>query len=801
MFKRKLLKELDYIQNEVKYATKYKKGANFEIRIKDYAGYIENNIKFVKSRVNRKQDSFVDTFLDKEVYTKLGSIVLLNDDLFNRVFEFYKLDDENNYDFYKLFVLQLLDDISYRVFNYPRLEKCINVVFEKFDFSNENIDKYMPALANDYMSMINGKIINYQDYNNEFCEDKASKLVEIIKRYNDYKIDKENQAIKAEQERIQKELDEYKKKKYSIDATIVVNRKGKTYPPCVKKEYDYVLRGFRRMNKYRSDDEIYSDANALPGEALITDIVVNSNPFAVLAYLRRVIDGEPFNPNLLENINFVLNEVNLKTTRFMLGVKGENSYVTVICKYLMIYFGIGQEANKEKAEQYLMISCKAFYTNVTNVYYLERLLGKKYLCLLLNYPENVDVYGDYKNFFMMNEIKNMTFKAAKKYLTIKRSELSDEEICKQIDTVYIDKKLHDALCDEFKDIYVPYHEAIIKKQQEEARAKEEARLKEIEEKNRQKELLKEQLEKVKEKANKINVNVKEYSKEEIEELKEKTDDAKAMWDVAEYYFKMKSSDRMKFVTAHKYYVLSGNLGASSGHVNAAISYFNASNDLKGDHRKNLIEEAISLLVKYAETNDYCVYYYFMSYFRTNRLGDSLYCKKLLDIYKEKYGEDKEIYILIKAASYAYARRFKEAIELYNKIKYKITNTFFIESFTSLLAEAFLKEYREKNNRLMNAINAHKDAPFHKDVIDASFSSNPYKETGKLIFELYQWALNFNCKKIMLDAIDYSAEGNIIFNKDRAYAYQLIKSLNGNYYDRYEHFENLFNTLKQEFEGK
>ena len=102
---------------------------------------------------------------------------------------------------------------------------------------------------------------------------------------------------------------------------------------------------------------------------------------------------------------------------------------------------------------------------------------------------------------------------------------------------------------------------------------------------------------------------------------------------------------------------------------------------------------------------------------------------------------------------------------------------------------------------MNAINAHKDAPFHKDVIDASFSSNPYKETGKLIFELYQWALNFNCKKIMLDAIDYSAEGNIIFNKDRAYAYQLIKSLNGNYYDRYEHFENLFNTLKQEFEGK
>ena len=30
-----------------------------------------------------------------------------------------------------------------------------------------------------------------------------------------------------------------------------------------------------------------------------------------------------------------------------------------------------------------------------------------------------------------------------------------------------------------------------------------------------------------------------YSKEEIEELKEKTDDAKAMWDVAEYYFNMK----------------------------------------------------------------------------------------------------------------------------------------------------------------------------------------------------------------------------------------------------------------------
>ena len=71
---------------------------------------------------------------------------------------------------------------------------------------------------------------------------------------------------------------------------------------------------------------------------------------------------------------------------------------------------------------------------------------------------------------------------------------------------------------------------------------------------------------------------------------------------------------------------------------------------------------------------------------------------------------------------------------------------------------------------------------HKEILEVLNSGHWYNDVSKTLYDF-----------------------NSIVSSDLIIVPKFVKSLNqtlnGNYYDRYEHFENLFNTLKQEFEGK
>ena len=162
----------------------------------------------------------------------------------------------------------------------------------------------------------------------------------------------------------------------------------------------------------------------------------------------------------------------------------------------------------------------------------------------------------------------------------------------------------------------------------------------------------------------------------------------------------------------------------------------------------------------------------------------------------KYSEGKVE--IINAAYLLYNGNYLAAIKKYKEIYLNISNINYIESFVTNLYRSFLRKYntiRDDYNKLS------KEKESKGIFIDielarasAALTNSNYAEVRKEIIDLIEWACNFECIKVKIDLIRYYYNGNYLFAQDKKKAYELLKSLNGNYGDEKEKFEKMFEEL-------
>ena len=197
---------------------------------------------------------------------------------------------------------------------------------------------------------------------------------------------------------------------------------------------------------------------------------------------------------------------------------------------------------------------------------------------------------------------------------------------------------------------------------------------------------------------------------------------------------------------------------------------------------------------------YCAYYYLIAYYLTNKPLDHKFAEEILKQYTDESKYIKGINTLIKASFYLYNKDYQKAIDTYKEIYLDITNKFYIDAFVSHLYSSFLNDYTSKKNtyKKLSIEKERKGIIIDFELANASalLADSNYVNIKKDMLHLIDWAIQLDCSKIKRDMIDYYYDGNYLIEKDKSKAFELLKSLNGNYADRKERFDKIFKELNQ-----
>lgn len=803
MLNSKIKKQLEYIASLADTCNKNKRiYSEYKEVTNDFLASIEEHLDEIFKVMKPKQVKKFHGYISAYIFCRLGRLVLLNEKLFNRAFEFFGLDNINNQRVYNFFVTDLINELAYRIYNYPKLISCANATIEKFKFTEDDTRLWFNEAIVDYRRLFDNEPIILEDFNNEYDEAKSAPLTNKMKEY--YAVIEARMLAEktAQEEKERKEIEEFKNKSVDFDVNVKVITSKNKYDDCKTNEFSNNVKGFRMVTQFLDAKEHYDKLNGLNNVQLVDKIINQANPFAVLKYIINTIDGDTFDTKLNPNIDYVLDKVKYQTMNHYEGYVGNQNYVNVLSRYFMFYFGISYPKNKEKAEQFLMAHCKSFTFKSEHTWYIKAILPARLLALLYQYHSNVDVFDEYKKFYMDSDFNALTYsyKSAVKYLQLKKETLSNEEVCKLIDSISGHNLLHKSLIEEFDDIYAPYHAEVLRIQNEERLKKEEDERVRLEKLKEYQEKLEAQKERVFNRK-KSNDNIKNSTKQvlDIAALKEKTDDPNAMWTVAQHYFYSTDYLGMKYISAYKYYMLAAKLGYKVGYTNAGICYINLYALPQQDDKQH-IEKAMEIFKEHSKEEFSCAYYYLISYHITEKPLEIEFAKQLCELYSDesKYNDGKVE--IINAAYLLYNKNYLAAIKKYKEIYLSISNINYIETFVTNLYRSFLRKYntiRENYNKLS------KEKESNGIFIDielarasAALTDSNYAEVKNEILDLIEWACNFECIKVKIDLARYYYNGNYLFAQDKKKAYEILKSLNGNYGDSKEKCDIMFEELSK-----
>jgi hypothetical protein len=463
---------------------------------------------------------------------------------------------------------------------------------------------------------------------------------------------------------------------------------------------------------------------------------------------------------------------------------------------MMLYFGIAYPKSEVKAMELLSLNMPELIKASKYLSILTKYMPYELHTIICNNPTNtVEFISKCLNPVYLNETK-----------LIKALDSKNEEDLYE-DLKYIKQVNHyifNELIDKYKDIYNKHVEIERANELEKQKQLELERQKKLEEEEKERKL-QEELNKKAEASEKLKKSIEEetptLSEEELVELIGKTDDMDAMWKVAGHYFVQASSNYNHYNLSYHYYCITGELGSSSGYLNAAIAKSNYNNFiLKGSDEYN---ENHKLLMECLSKTKNTAYYFFPYAFYGHDKKCIEYDKYVEETYKEIIDNPKTSENEIKLAKcgyYFYKDECYQSLHYFDEVKEYVSR-----SLLSIFTNRIYDEIYDKTKNIKQPV--WKDEyinPFTQESYEyqkkhnAYMDATQYKAKAKRIIE---WASNIGD----VGSIKYKAYclyyGIMNFEKNHKEAYDILSSLEASFNANDKTYKKILDDLKLEFHSK
>ena len=681
-----------------------------------------------------------------DVYS-LKELFLINENLYELVGNAVPIN--------KTLVNNIINDISYRAYNYDKLVKYCDEYLEDIHLTSGAIEDMFAILYGD--PKVLKDVINTFDENK--CQLLIKKFYDEIKRIQDYVKEKEEQRIQSERETLEDNIKNYIETKTTFNEKINISDSRKNYPLTNIKKF---VNKPTFRNGVIVKDRINYLGNYYSEEQLISMIVNEANPYALYKYICGVaLNQITFDLSLKDNIEYILNNISIEDS-YVFGYIEKPIYKTsigVICKYLMYYCGIIYEKDQNTASRLLF--------NNSSILHDEYLLSNESLIkkYVLQYSNAIGVFNDYTSLVCKILSWGSTwsfvvpFDVYISYLTYIQKKEGNEFVVKFINKINVDY-IKEALKRHFIKLFTV--EEIIEENNEEI---------------------------VNEKKEKTSPKKKEEEKpieiEKVEELSKKTKDADAMKKVGSYYF-YQAYDNLKYddyLKSSEYYILAGDLGNKSAYYSAGIAFRNyavAQNDpiLK----QKYFNEAIDIFYKYS-MKDFSCAFAFIVYEKDSQNKYENHYLKLLNYYrKDKNVKPYYIEMLEAYLSKEYYKIYCKIVSLMDELERPPY------AFIILMKEIIFNIDLGKPKNIMDK---------YEDIIKIENFDDIYKNDNDFARAIEYLLAYRDDKNLRLMFAEMLAKGNCFIKKNIRRAYKILKEFNGNFPEKKEYYSELFTSIENE----
>ena len=758
-------------------------------------GSLNENLVLVDDFINAYKNTITSSKekhhnLIKSTITHLKLACIHNEDLKNLLISELHLNDPNYYDLWKYYIEDMLYFHTFRTFNYDFLVDGANYYLSQqtFDINNYVHKNILDNILNYHYD----KVYNYYPLDNTYNKELSKPLIDFLseplkKELNDIQLCISEDEKLAYKDIINKEIHTHFSENYIANININFDEKTKfKFPKKYSTSYS--------INLYDLNNE-YNPLKKIDHKSDVERLLANPTPINLYFYLINVLSGEPHYTSLNKWIENIINNIKVSIHDIGYDLTGDNLFINVICKFYMMYFGIALPENKFKALEHLGFNMNVLTKHPEYTSVILKTLSYDIHSIITSNPTNTTEFiTTCLNPYYLNET-NLT-----KYLDSK----NDDELYKILKEFEINNSyIFDSIIKKYKKVYNKGLKADKEKELElerQALIQKQKELEELEKQKKEQELI-DKKNKASEKLKaSINDTQEELTDEQLLTLSSQTNDANAMFKVADHYFNLGKSDKKYYQLSYHYYNIVGDLGNVVGYVNAAISKNNMNTTLaknSPEYNQN-VDDALTTLEK-AKPSAY-IYFIYAYYASDNMLPKyKEYIETTYPIIMNNPKTSENAKTVMKAAYAFHQDDYYNAIYYFDLIKEYTTRSMISIVTNRLLDKLYNWSKKFPFPQPQEFIN-----PFSKEYDEYKNKYNQFSTADTAIRkgkEFIEWASSLNdsyANKYKAYCLYY---GNFYYEKNHEQAYELLTKYEQTISNTDETYNKILNELKLEFKTK